>query len=285
MIKDTGRHGAGRGGRRQPGGGGRREPDPRAAQGRPGDGGRRASRALGGIPLIGFSNNSGAAQPGVYPAQRAARERSAGARMGYAKALGRQAPLPAIFPANTTMGSIQQSAFQQAARDLGRHRRGGLQFLRTRPRRAPSSRSSRRAAGRPDRRAVHARPRHRAELWRRCSSRRACRRAASWSSARPTGTTTRPSSTRPISSARSIPAVDDAGYQAHPAALHRNASAARRIRSSTHRLYRDDPRQRLGAVDGHAAIRRALLTLRRRLQRPRRRVPLSCRWPQPNMRW
>ena len=69
-----------------------------------------------GVPLIGFSNNSGAAQPGVYllnvlPETELARS------LGYARAQKRQA-LAGIFP-NSDFGRIQQSAFQQAAADLG----------------------------------------------------------------------------------------------------------------------------------------------------------------------
>jgi branched-chain amino acid transport system substrate-binding protein len=69
-----------------------------------------------GIPLIGFSNNSGAAQPGVYllnvlPEEEVKRS------MAYAKAQGRRA-FAGIFPSNS-YGQIQQSAFQQAGADLG----------------------------------------------------------------------------------------------------------------------------------------------------------------------
>lgn len=69
-----------------------------------------------GIPLIGFSNNSGAAQAGVYllsvlPEEEVHRS------MGYAKAQGRRA-FAGVFPSNA-YGRIQKAAFQQAASDLG----------------------------------------------------------------------------------------------------------------------------------------------------------------------
>lgn len=69
-----------------------------------------------GITLIGFSNNSGAAQPGVYllnvlPDEEVSRS------LAYAKAQGRRA-VAGIFPTNA-YGRIQKAAFQQAASDLG----------------------------------------------------------------------------------------------------------------------------------------------------------------------
>ena len=70
----------------------------------------------GGIPLIGFSNNSGAASPGVY-LLNVLPESEVKRSLGYAKAQGRRA-LAGIFPTND-YGRIQQSAFQQAAADLG----------------------------------------------------------------------------------------------------------------------------------------------------------------------
>jgi ABC-type branched-subunit amino acid transport system substrate-binding protein len=69
-----------------------------------------------GIPLIGFSNNSGAAQPGVY-LLNVLPESEVKRSLGYARSLGKQA-LAGIFP-NNDFGRIQQSAFQQAAADLG----------------------------------------------------------------------------------------------------------------------------------------------------------------------
>ena len=69
-----------------------------------------------GVPLIGFSNNSGAAQPGVY-LLNVLPESEVKRSLGYAKGLGKQA-LAGIFP-NNDFGRIQQSAFQQAAADLG----------------------------------------------------------------------------------------------------------------------------------------------------------------------
>lgn len=69
-----------------------------------------------GIPLIGFSNNSGAASPGVY-LLNVLPESEVRRSIGYAKAIGKKA-FAGIF-ANTDSGRIQQSAFQQAAADLG----------------------------------------------------------------------------------------------------------------------------------------------------------------------
>jgi branched-chain amino acid transport system substrate-binding protein len=69
-----------------------------------------------GINLIGFSNNSGAAQPGVF-LLNVLPETEVRRSMGYVKAQGRRA-LAGIFPSNS-YGQIQQSAFQQAAVDLG----------------------------------------------------------------------------------------------------------------------------------------------------------------------
>jgi branched-chain amino acid transport system substrate-binding protein len=69
-----------------------------------------------GIPLIGFSNNSGAASPGVYllnvlPDVEIQRS------LTYAGQRGKKA-VAAIFP-NSAFGRIQQSAFQQTVADLG----------------------------------------------------------------------------------------------------------------------------------------------------------------------
>lgn len=69
-----------------------------------------------GLSLIGFSNNSGAAQPGVY-LLNVLPESEARRSLGYAKSIGRRA-FAGIFP-NTGFGQIQQSAFTQAASDLG----------------------------------------------------------------------------------------------------------------------------------------------------------------------
>jgi len=69
-----------------------------------------------GITLIGFSNNSGAAQPGVF-LLNVLPESEVKRSLGYAKGLGRRA-FAGIFP-NSSFGQIQQSAFQQAAADLG----------------------------------------------------------------------------------------------------------------------------------------------------------------------
>lgn len=69
-----------------------------------------------GLTLIGFSNNSGAAQPGVY-LLNVLPESEVKRSLGYAKSIGRKA-FAGIFPSNG-FGQIQQSAFTQAAADLG----------------------------------------------------------------------------------------------------------------------------------------------------------------------
>jgi branched-chain amino acid transport system substrate-binding protein len=69
-----------------------------------------------GIPLIGFSNNSGAAQPGVY-LLNVLPESEAKRSLGYAKSIGKRA-FAGLFP-NSDYGRIQQSAFTQAASELG----------------------------------------------------------------------------------------------------------------------------------------------------------------------
>ena len=80
-----------------------------------------------GIPLIGFSNNSGAAQPGVYllnvlPDAEVSRS------IGYAKAQGRRA-FAGIFPTNA-YGRIQQSGVPAGGIRSGRHHRGRLRLRR-----------------------------------------------------------------------------------------------------------------------------------------------------------
>ena len=69
-----------------------------------------------GLTLIGFSNNSGAAQPGVF-LLNVLPESEVKRSLGYAKSLGRKA-FAGIF-ATTGFGQIQQSAFTQASADLG----------------------------------------------------------------------------------------------------------------------------------------------------------------------
>ena len=69
-----------------------------------------------GIPVIAFSNNPGAAQPGVYllnvlPGSETHRT------LGYAKAQGRKA-FAGLFP-TTSAGQVQQTAFTQTASELG----------------------------------------------------------------------------------------------------------------------------------------------------------------------
>lgn len=78
-----------------------------------------------GIPLIGFSNNSGAASPGVYllsvlPESEVRRS------MAFAKGQGKKA-FAGIFP-NTDFGRVQEGAFRQAAADLGLNARAVYNF-------------------------------------------------------------------------------------------------------------------------------------------------------------
>lgn len=70
----------------------------------------------GGVPLIGFSNNSGAASPGVY-LLNVLPETEAKRSLSYAKKLGKKA-LAGVFP-TTDFGRIQQAAFQQGVADIG----------------------------------------------------------------------------------------------------------------------------------------------------------------------
>ncbi|OEO29936.1 hypothetical protein VW23_023655 [Devosia insulae DS-56] len=78
-----------------------------------------------GVPMIGFSNNSGAASPGVYllnilPESEVKRS------MGYAKKLGKKA-FAGVFP-TTDFGRIQEGAFRQATSDLGLNARAVYNF-------------------------------------------------------------------------------------------------------------------------------------------------------------
>lgn len=84
----------------------------------------QAARA-GGVPVIGFSNNPGAASAGVYllnvlPQVEAMRT------LSFARSQGRQA-VAAIVP-TTDFGRIQEAAFRQAAADLGLTVRGIYSF-------------------------------------------------------------------------------------------------------------------------------------------------------------
>ncbi len=69
-----------------------------------------------GIPLIGFSNNSGASAPGVYLLNVLPRTELR-RTLSYAQSQGRRS-FAAIVP-NTSFGQIQEGAFRQAAADLG----------------------------------------------------------------------------------------------------------------------------------------------------------------------
>jgi ABC-type branched-subunit amino acid transport system substrate-binding protein len=78
-----------------------------------------------GIPLIGFSNNTGAAAPGIY-LLNVLPEVEARRSLTYVKSKGKQA-IAAIFP-TTSFGKIQQGAFTQAAADLELRPRGIYNF-------------------------------------------------------------------------------------------------------------------------------------------------------------
>lgn len=69
-----------------------------------------------GIPLIGFSNNTGAASPGVY-LLNVLPETEVKRSLAYAQSQGKQA-VAAIIP-NTEFGQIQEAAFRQATASLG----------------------------------------------------------------------------------------------------------------------------------------------------------------------
>ena len=69
-----------------------------------------------GIPVIGFSNNSGAASPGVY-LLNVLPESEVKRSMSYAKKIGKKA-IAGIFP-TTDFGRIQEGAFRQAMSELG----------------------------------------------------------------------------------------------------------------------------------------------------------------------
>ena len=85
-----------------------------------------------GIPVIGFSNNSGAASPGVY-LLNVLPETEVRRSMGHAKGQGRRA-FAGVFP-TTDFGRIQEGAFRQAAADLGLNVRRSTIF---RPKRKPA---------------------------------------------------------------------------------------------------------------------------------------------------
>jgi branched-chain amino acid transport system substrate-binding protein len=78
-----------------------------------------------GIPLIGFSNNSGVASPGVY-LLNVLPESEVRRSMGYVKQLGKKA-YAGIFP-NSDFGRIQEGAFRQATADLGLNARAVYNF-------------------------------------------------------------------------------------------------------------------------------------------------------------
>lgn len=78
-----------------------------------------------GVPVIGFSNNSGAASPGVY-LLNVLPESEVKRSMGYVKKLGKKA-YAGVFP-TTDFGRIQEGAFRQAMADLGLAARATYSF-------------------------------------------------------------------------------------------------------------------------------------------------------------
>lgn len=84
----------------------------------------KVARAAG-VPVIGFSNNSGAAGNGVY-LLNVLPESEVKRSMGYANRLGKKA-FAGVFPA-TDFGRIQEGAFRQAVADLGLNARAMYTF-------------------------------------------------------------------------------------------------------------------------------------------------------------
>jgi branched-chain amino acid transport system substrate-binding protein len=78
-----------------------------------------------GIPVIGFSNNSGAASPGVY-LLNVLPETEVKRSMAYTQKLGKRA-FAGVFP-TTDFGRIQEGAFRQAMADLGTNARAVYNF-------------------------------------------------------------------------------------------------------------------------------------------------------------
>ncbi|HEV7277559.1 MAG TPA: penicillin-binding protein activator [Devosiaceae bacterium] len=78
-----------------------------------------------GVPLIGFSNNSGAAGPGVY-LLNVLPESEVRRSMAYAQGQGRRA-FAGVF-SDSDFGRIQEGAFRQAASDLGLNARAVYSF-------------------------------------------------------------------------------------------------------------------------------------------------------------
>lgn len=78
-----------------------------------------------GVPVVGFSNNTGAAGPGVY-LLNVLPETEVRRSMGYTQRQGRRA-FAAIVP-TTDFGRIQQGAFRQAGADLGLNIRAVYEF-------------------------------------------------------------------------------------------------------------------------------------------------------------
>ncbi len=84
----------------------------------------RVAKAAG-VPVIGFSNNSGAASAGVY-LLNVLPESEVRRSMAYAQKLGKKA-FAGVFP-TTDFGRIQEGAFRQATADLGLNARAVYSF-------------------------------------------------------------------------------------------------------------------------------------------------------------
>ena len=242
--------------------------DPRAAQA-PTRCRRRAACALGRHPADRLFQQFGRRAAGRLSAQRAARER--GQAFARLRQIDRQARLRRHLP-QFRLWPHPAERLHQAASELGLRVVGVYSFGSEAEARDASSRSRRCCRpARSTRCSCPTAPPRRASAC--CSRRPRSPAAPSRSSAPPTGTATRTSSTRPGSPGALYPAVDDAGYQAllplYQQQVRRHAPPLRHPR-----LYRRRPRQRLVAVAGHAALRPRPAHHPRRLQRPRRRVPV-----------
>ncbi len=233
-----------------------------------------------GVPVIGFSNNSGAAGPGVY-LLNVLPESEVKRSMAYVQKLGKKA-FAGIFP-TTDFGRIQQGAFTQASSELGITVRAVYNFKTedearglvaqlapllqqgaidalfipdraTAPSFADAVRGGRRAAG-PD-------PDHRlGRLERRHQHRE-----------------------HALSRRRGLPAVDDAGYQAL-LPLYQQKFGGTDARFATIAYTATILANSSCAGAGHTQIRPHAAHGPRRLQRPRRRVPVPARRAEANTRW
>ena len=232
-----------------------------------------------GIPVIAFSNNTGAASPGVY-LLNVLPETEVRRSMGYAKKLGKKA-FAGVFP-TTDFGRIQQGAFQQATADLGLNTRAVYNFSsEAEVRNVVAQLVPQLQAGQidtlfiPDRATAPSIANLLLEAGIATGSVQLIG-SADWNNDAAIANTT--------SLAGAIfPAVDAVGA----------AGADRRVPGKVWRgtasvcdarLYGDDPRQCLVAVQRHAALRPDAADTAGRVQRPRRGVPVPRRWDAANSR-